>query len=139
MGAASSGQNERADPKKRKGRILILDDEYDILSLLRESLAYYGFDVDAFSDPDYAVNSFLRTPTNYDLVLMDFRLNGMDGKMIYKRFKEFGSAFKVCILTALDFDVTEFRKFCPSFEEKFLVKKPVKISSLVQTLNSLSK
>ena len=139
MGAGSSGQNERVDPEKRKGRILILDYEYDILSLLQESLVYYGFEVDAFSDPNYAVNSFLRTPTNYDLVLMDFRLNGIDGKTIYKRFKEFDSALKVCILTAFDFDITEFRKFCPSFEEKFLVKKPVKISSLVQTLNSLLK
>ncbi|HEY7108464.1 MAG TPA: response regulator [Nitrososphaeraceae archaeon] len=133
----SSGQNERADPKKRKGRILILEDEYDILSLLRESLSFYGFEVDAFSDPDHAVNSFLTTPTNYDLVLMDFRLNGVDGKTIYKRFKKFDSAFKVCILTALNFDIPEFRKFCPSFEEKFLVKKPVKISSLVQTLSLL--
>ena len=54
-----------------KKRILILEDDNDTLYLFGDALRVYGFEVDMFSDPDYALNSFLSTPSNYDLLLMD--------------------------------------------------------------------
>jgi two-component system, cell cycle sensor histidine kinase and response regulator CckA len=120
-----------------KKRILILEDDNDTLYLFGDALRVYGFEVDMFSDPDYALNSFLNTPSNYDLVLMDLRLGGKDGRTLYKKFKEFDSAFKICVLTGLEVNIKEFQEICPSFEEKFLIKKPVKISKLVETIMSI--
>jgi len=120
-----------------KKRILILEDDNDTLYLFGDALRVYGFEVDMFSDPDYALNSFLNTPSNYDLLLMDLRLGEKDGRILYKKFKEFDSSFKICVLTGLEVNIKEFQEICPSFEEKFLIKKPVRISKLVETIMSI--
>ena len=120
-----------------KKRILILEDDNDTLYLFGDALRVYGFEVDMFSDPDYALNSFLNTPSNYDLLLMDLRLGEKDGRILYKKFKDFDSAFKICVLTGLEVNIKEFQEICPSFEEKFLIKKPVRISKLVETIMSI--
>jgi hypothetical protein len=44
---------------------------------------------------------------------------------------------KICILTGLEVDIPAFKEICPSFEEKFLIKKPVKISSMMETIRSI--
>jgi DNA-binding NtrC family response regulator len=124
---------ESSDNKKR---ILILEDEDDLLQLLYDAFRNYGFEVDAYSDPEGAVRSFVNK-VNYDLILMDLKLGEIDGRTIYKKFKERDSTFKICILTGLEFDIPAFKKICPSFEEKFLIKKPVKLSSMIQTINSI--
>jgi DNA-binding response OmpR family regulator len=120
-----------------KKRILILEDDNDTLYLFGDALRVYGFEVDMFSDPDYALNSFLNRPSNYDLLLMDLRLGEKDGRILYKKFKDFDSAFKICVLTGLEVNIKEFQEICPSFEEKFLIKKPVRISKLVETIMSI--
>lgn len=135
MGSTSSLEaNIDSNDKKR---ILILEDDNDTLYLFGDALRVYGFEVDMFSDPDYALNSFLNTPSNYDLLLMDLRLGEKDGRILYKKFKEFDSSFKICVLTGLEVNIKEFQEICPSFEEKFLIKKPIKISKLVKTIMSI--
>ena len=135
MGSTSSLE-ANIDPNDKK-RILILEDDNDTLYLFGDALRVYGFEVDMFSDPDYALNSFLNTPSNYDLLLMDLRLGEKDGRILYKKFKDFDSAFKICVLTGLEVNIKEFQEICPSFEEKFLIKKPVRISKLVETIMSI--
>jgi hypothetical protein len=68
---------------------------------------------------------------------MDLRLGEKDGRILYKKFKEFDSAFKICVLTGLEVNIKEFQEICPSFEERFLIKKPIKISKLVKTIMSI--
>jgi DNA-binding response OmpR family regulator len=129
--------NSSSESVSSKKRVLIVEDDPDLLHLLRESLEVYGFEVDAYSQASDAVKSFFEPNAFYNLILMDLKLGGMDGRTVYKKFKERDSKFKICILTGLEVDTTAFREICPSFEDKFLINKPVKISSLVQTLNSV--
>jgi len=68
---------------------------------------------------------------------MDLRLGEKDGRILYKKFKEFDSSFKICVLTGLEVNIKEFQEICPSFEERFLIKKPIKISKLVKTIMSI--
>lgn len=136
MGSAPT-LNAPTEYLDKKKRILILEDDDDILQLLHDALRIDGFEVDAYADPEGAVRSFGNTNANYDLILMDLKLGGVDGRTIYKKFKEHDSAFKICILTGLELDIPAFKKICPSFEEKFLIKKPIKISSMIQTIKSM--
>jgi DNA-binding response OmpR family regulator len=135
--ATAPAVNSYAGSIDTKKKVLVLEDEPDILHLLQESLEVYGFEVDAYSTAKEAVQSFFDPKSNYDLILMDLKLDAMDGRAVYKKFKEGDSKFKICILTGLEVDTSAFKEICPSFQEKFLIKKPVKISLLIQTLNSI--
>jgi DNA-binding response OmpR family regulator len=124
-------------PQINSKKILVLDDDHDLLELLHDAFILYGFDVDAYSDHISALKSFGSRSEQYDAVLMGLRLDRIDGRQIYKKFKEFDSDSKIYVFTALEVDVAEFKEICPSFEEKFLIKKPIRISSMVQTIKSL--
>jgi DNA-binding response OmpR family regulator len=50
-------------------RILVVDDEPDILLTLKIVLENSGFTTDAFSDPVLALRNF--TASSYDLALLD--------------------------------------------------------------------
>src|SRR5436305_910567 len=72
-------QHEHQQIKYEKGvkRILLVDDEDDINLTVKLVLEGSGFNVDSFTDPLLAVNSF-RTGV-YDLVILDAKMPVMNG------------------------------------------------------------
>jgi len=61
-------------------RILVVEDEEDIATLIRHHLEKEGYKVEVVSDGMSAVQSVRREPP--DLVLLDIMLPGMDGKEV---------------------------------------------------------
>jgi len=51
--------------------ILIVDDDYDIVLLMKLSLEKAGLSVSYFTDPLMALDTFRHTPSNYDHVISD--------------------------------------------------------------------
>ena len=98
-------------------------------------LQFNGFETYDFIDPRLALDTFKQSPQSYDLVLMDIKMQEMDGYFLYKEIKQTNPDAKVLVFTGMILDVNEFKKICPSFEEKQLIQKPVRISSLVKTVN----
>jgi hypothetical protein len=56
---------------------------------------------------------------------------------VYKRLKEADPDARICVFSATNLDVPEFRTIYPSFEDRYLIKKPILMSSLVQRINSV--
>jgi len=67
----------------RRGRLLLVDDEEDLLDALCESLRAQGFEVLGFADPAPALDA-LRAD-QFDLLLSDLMLPGMDGTQLLKK------------------------------------------------------
>jgi DNA-binding response OmpR family regulator len=67
-------------------RILVVDDEAEILDLLREVLAAEGFVVDAAPRADAALD--LIRENIYDAALLDFNLPDMDGVMLHHQIRQ---------------------------------------------------
>ncbi|MGI8831254.1 MAG: response regulator [Nitrososphaeraceae archaeon] len=88
-----------------KKKILFVDDKPDMTSLFRLSLIRAGFDIDTFNDPSLALKSF--KPNEYDLLLLDIIMPGIDGFELYKQLKEMDPQAKVCFLTASEMHRTE--------------------------------
>jgi CheY-like chemotaxis protein len=63
----------KTDDNKDKpmARLLIVDDDSDTILALRIGLADYGFLVDAFTNPDEALQRFKSNAESYCLVLLD--------------------------------------------------------------------
>jgi DNA-binding response OmpR family regulator len=79
-------------------RILVVEDHADLASAISRSIKQMGHAVDVLDDGGLA-NDVLKTE-NYDLLVLDLNLPGMDGLDILKHFRERGGSSPVLILTA---------------------------------------
>jgi two-component system phosphate regulon response regulator PhoB len=68
-----------------KGKILVVDDEEDILELLRYNLSREGYDVACVSTGEDALRHARETIP--DLVVLDLMLPGLDGFDVYRELK----------------------------------------------------
>jgi DNA-binding NtrC family response regulator len=59
--------------------ILIVDDDYDIASLVRISLERIDLAAVSFTNPLSALEEFSKKPSDYELVFSDIRMPGMNG------------------------------------------------------------
>jgi CheY-like chemotaxis protein len=82
----------------KKKKILFVDDEPDMTTILKMALKRIGFGIDIFNDPVLALESFKRN--FYDLVLLDVMMPKMDGFELYNQLKKIDDDIKVCFLTA---------------------------------------
>jgi CheY-like chemotaxis protein len=101
--SSSSSATSRSDSKLR---ILVVDDEPDILLTLNAVLAGRGHYVKTFDNPSEALNHLTNssssnndgviTPNYYDLVITDHRMPGSDitGLDLAKRVKEHNNTAK---------------------------------------------
>ena len=53
----------------------------------------------------------------------------------WKEIKQTNPDAKVLVFTGMIIDIIEFKKICPSFEEKQLIQKPVRMNSLIKKIN----
>lgn len=89
-------------------RILIVEDECSIQSVLRELLADAGYEVATASDGVAALKLFEQGA--FDLVLLDVMLPKLDGYSVCRAIRERG-ATPVVMLTALDEEEAQVKAF----------------------------
>ncbi|HYG40688.1 MAG TPA: sigma-54 dependent transcriptional regulator [Cytophagales bacterium] len=78
-------------------KILIVDDNFDICNLLSRFLSKNGFQVSIAHNGAKALG--LLAEEHHDLVLCDFRLEGMDGEQVLTKIKEINPSIQVIIIT----------------------------------------
>ena len=128
--ATTTSNNINNMNSNRLKRILIVDDEQDIISVFKMVLEMNDFEVDAYNNPLLALSNF--KPNAYDLVILDIRMPDMDGFELYKKIRVVDDKVKVCFMTAFDDYRQEFKKSFPMLDEiKCFIRKPNAIEDLV--------
>jgi two-component system response regulator MprA len=79
-------------------RILVVDDESKMLSLMKRGLAFAGYTVDLASDGEEALK--LARGGAPDLVVLDVMLPGLDGVEVCRRLRRGDPTVPILILTA---------------------------------------
>ena len=82
-----------------KERILIVDDEKNIVSSLTNILADEGYEVSIAGDGVEALELIQKDPP--DLVILDIWLPGMDGIEVLKTLKSYNLGVEVLILSLI--------------------------------------
>ena len=118
-------------------RLLIVDDDSDVAHVLKLGLQKNGFLVDAFTNPEKALQSFKSNVDSYFLVLSDIRMPVISGIQLAKRVKEINPNVKVVLMTAFEIRDNEFSKVFPSTQVDGFVQKPVGIRDLTNKILSL--
>jgi CheY-like chemotaxis protein len=81
-----------------KKKILVVNDEPDVTTMLKMTLERAGFRVDTLTDPLLALKNY--KPHLYDLVILDVIMPDMSGLELYTQLKRKDSGINVCFLTA---------------------------------------
>jgi two-component system response regulator (stage 0 sporulation protein F) len=81
-----------------KHKVLIVDDQFGIRTLLNEVLQKEGYEIHQASNGFQALHIMEKHAP--DLVLLDIKIPGMDGLEILKKMKEMDPEIRVIIMTA---------------------------------------
>ena len=88
------------DRSAPEARLLVVDDEPNIVELLSASLRYAGFEVATASDGEKAVQT--AREFRPDLVVLDVMMPGLDGFGVARRLRDGGARVPIVFLTARD-------------------------------------
>ena len=115
--------------------ILVLDDDFDIVSIIKISLQKRRFNVFAFTDPFLALEHFELNSKDYGLVLSDVRMPGMPGFEFIRRVREMEPNVKILLMSAFEISDSEFsRALPPAIKIDGFVQKPVSPKELVKII-----
>ncbi|WP_163550302.1 response regulator transcription factor [Candidatus Frankia nodulisporulans] len=92
--------NDRPAGGERAPRVLVVDDEPNIVDLLRMALRFHGFDVVTASTGHGALR--LAAEAEPDLVILDVMLPDVDGFEVCRQLRDYGQNVPVVYLTARD-------------------------------------
>lgn len=94
---AATATGERPSARTGRPRVLVVDDEASIRELLSKTLALAEYDVDTAPDGRAAIER-LRLG-NYDLLIADLKMPGLDGLSLIREAKRLKSELPVIIIT----------------------------------------
>jgi len=115
--------------------ILILDDEFDIVSVLKQGIDKRGFRVFPFTDLYLALKHFQINFELYGLVISDLRMPGMNGYEFIEKVKGINPQVKVFFMTAFSINDIEFRRVLPFVKIDEFIEKPASLNKLVSLID----
>jgi len=83
-------ESEVSPPSRSSGRILIVDDEREIIEVLRRVFNEDGYQVDVVTDARAALQGITRAREMgqaYDLIVTDIKMPGLNGRELYEELK----------------------------------------------------
>ena len=119
-------------------RILIVDDEKDVGRTFKMILENYGFEIDFFTDPAMALETF--KPNLYDLTILDIKMPEINGFELYDKLKSRDPNIKTLFITALNSVEpynTRNSKVYPLSGVRHFMKKPVSSEDLLGQVYSM--
>lgn len=116
-----------------RSKILIIDDDDKIISMLRRGLAFEGYDVLTASNGAEGLQKMLEVEP--DVVVLDVMMPKVDGFEVCRRLREGGSTVPILMLTAKD-EIEQRVKGLDLGADDYLVK-PFALEELLARVRAL--
>lgn len=110
-------------------RIMVVDDESDVLAIIESALAKYDFAIDKFTNPIEALAQFQKTPQLYSMLLVDVRMPAMAGPELAELAHRLNPRTRIVLMTAFGIDELLFKKF-PSIKKEDVLVKPMVLGQI---------
>lgn len=123
------------------GKVLLVDDEPDITTIMGICLEDNGIKADMFNDPLVALSYFKKDL--YDLVILDIKMPKMNGLELYREIRKIDDKVKVCFLTANKSIYGTFLNVLSELKEKSeiqenqFIQKPIGNEELIKIINEI--
>ena len=116
-----------------EAKLLVVDDEFNILELLATSLRFAGFEVVTAGNGREAIEKAEQEQP--DLIVLDVMMPGMDGFDVTRRLREGGRTYPVLFLTAKD--ATEDKVAGLSAGGDDYVTKPFSLDEVIARIRAI--
>jgi DNA-binding NtrC family response regulator len=110
-------------------RILVVEDDQDILTLVLKHMRANDFIPNGFSDPLSALEEFKSDPHRYAAILSDVRMQGMSGIELAREIHKINPDTKIVLMTAYEI-VNEDLAGLPVVDIDEIIKKPFKLTDI---------
>ena len=119
-------------------RILIVDDESDVTTVLTFALEEYGFEVESYNNPLVALSNF--KSNYYDLAILDIKMPEMNGFEFLREIRKEDENLRICFLTALTElrdHMSDINELSPAFVKDGIIRKPISNEDLLNNINRI--
>jgi CheY-like chemotaxis protein len=112
-------------------KILVIDDNDDLLDLIKEILEQNGYEVECLGSTDNIIHSVVNIKTN--LIILDYLLSGINGGELCAQLKKdpLTSHLPVLIMSAYP----QVLKSLGHYGQDAFVAKPFEIEELLETVS----
>ena len=112
----------------RGAKLLLLDDEVDVMQSFKKGLEMEGYTVDGYTDSELALANF--RPNTYHLLILDINMPKIDGFKLFQQLEKKDPKAKVCFVTAYETYFEAFKEIFPDLDIGYFVKKPISLKDL---------
>jgi CheY-like chemotaxis protein len=138
-GSSQNLSNNYSDNNNKNSKILLIDDEEDLLTVYKLFLTSAGYmNLKSFANPREGVKHFidLKNASYYDLVILDIRMEDINGFQLYQMLKIIHPKIKALFVSALD-AAEEMRVFLPWLKADDFIRKPVEQDDFIKKVKDL--
>jgi CheY-like chemotaxis protein/predicted transcriptional regulator len=125
--------NKLHESSNQNPSIMIVDDEPDVLLTYESFLSNAGFNVSTFEEPYKALADFTSNARLYDLIILDIRMENLNGVQLYQCMKAVNPTSKILFASALD-AAKELTSILPDMQSQDIIKKPVDRENFIKTV-----
>jgi DNA-binding response OmpR family regulator len=115
--------------------IQVVDDDFDILNIIKLYLQKAGLNVFGFTDPNLALEHFRINYKDYILIVSDIRMPGMNGFEFVRKVREISPTIKILLMSAFEINSTELSVGLGETKIEGFIQKPISLremTSIVQ-------
>ena len=129
-------QGLHSQKKKRRKRILVVDDEPDICMVYQIVLQDAGYECKSYMDSVKALQEF--RVNYYDLILLDIKMPVLNGFDLCKKIREVDRTIHIIFITASEAYYEKFRgQHFPELGKINYIQKPIGNEELVQIVDMI--
>ena len=132
---AAAAQEESGGGRTGMGSVLLVDDEVRVVRYFKRRLVHQGYQVDAFTDPEEALNAFRLNPGQWDLLIVDEAMPKLRGTALLQYMKQQNHSLRVILVTGLVGD-SAIRLHAERQIDEILTK-PVEFEALAEAVARL--
>ena len=131
--------NQSSTKNDNNTSILAVDDEYDIVNLIKQSLEVNRLRVCAFTDAFVALDHLNSHAKDYhSVVIPDIRMPGINGYEFVKKAKEIDKQVKIVLMSAFEINEREFHNLLPDIKVDAFLQKPFHIQQLNEVVEKIN-
>ena len=126
---------ETEEVAKEMGRVLIVDDDPDVLDLHKEVLLSNGYQVRTFASSEAALTELQTNPTDYDVIVTDLTMPGITGLQLAVSVYEIRDDLPVVLVTGYREELTSEIRNRTGIRK--VLMKPVNIQKLSEAVREV--
>ena len=114
------------------GMVFLVDDEPDLIEMMKEMVLHLGYQTTAFTDSQRALAVFRDKPDDFDVAVLDMAMPGLSGLELAEAIREIRPAMPTILCTGFkDQQATD-----PQLSEVFdrVLMKPVELHLLAEAI-----